>query len=105
MTRAVELHVSCPDEDTAARIARAALVARLASCANISAPVRSLFHWQGRIEEEREVFLAFKTRRACVDDLVALIREQHPYDLPAITWAGVEAETDTAAWIRDETGG
>ncbi|RMD89829.1 MAG: divalent-cation tolerance protein CutA [Alphaproteobacteria bacterium] len=101
----VELHVTCPDEDTAASLARAALRARLVACANISGPVRSLFHWQGRIEEEGEVLLALKTRRGCVADLVELIRARHPYDLPAITWAGVEAEPDTAAWIRDETGG
>lgn len=105
MTHPVEVHVTCPDEDIAAVLARAALRARLVACANIHGPITSLYHWQGRIEEDGECLLVFKTRRGCLDDLVALIRARHPYELPAITWAAVEAETDTAAWIRDETGG
>jgi periplasmic divalent cation tolerance protein len=105
MTQPIELHVTCGSRDSAREIGRAVLEARLAACVNISGPVESLFHWQGKVESDEEWLLACKTQAGCLDDLVALIRARHPYDLPVITWAAVGAETDAAAWLRDETGG
>ncbi|MBV0912648.1 divalent-cation tolerance protein CutA [Anianabacter salinae] len=105
MTHPVDLHVTCPDEATAEAIARAAIAARLAACANLQGPVKSLFHWEGAVDSGTEWALAFKTRDACAQRLVALIRAEHPYDLPAITWTRVQADADTAAWIATETGG
>ncbi len=104
MPHPVELHVPCPDAATGAALASAAIAARLAACANLSAPVTSHFHWQGKIENEEERILSFKTRSPCVEELVALIRDRHPYDLPAITWSEIAADPDTARWIAEETG-
>ncbi|WP_305954959.1 divalent-cation tolerance protein CutA [Rhodovulum sulfidophilum] len=85
-------------------IARDALGQRLAACANILPGVLSLFHWQGRIEEEAEVLLSFKTRAAHRPALVALIEERHPYDLPVIHWEDAETTPGATAWLDTETG-
>lgn len=100
------LHVTttCPDLDCARDLARAALEARLAACANIMPGVVSLFHWQGRIEEEAEVALAFKTLPGQRAELVALIQRLHPYDLPVIACETVATTEAAAAWLRAETG-
>lgn len=95
---------TCPDLDCARQLARAALGARLAACANIVPGVVSLFHWQGRIEEEVEVMLVFKTTPQHRGDLVALVERLHPYDLPVIVCEIAEATPAVTEWLRGETG-
>lgn len=99
------LHVTttCPDLDSARSLARAALDARLAACANINPGLVSLFHWQGRIEEEAEVQLVLKTSDLRRAGLVALIEAQHPYDVPVITWDAVATTQAAADWLLAET--
>jgi periplasmic divalent cation tolerance protein len=104
MTQPIELHVTCGSREEARALGKAAVEARLVACANVTGPVESLFHWQGKVETEEEWQLACKTHAGVLDDLIALLRDRHSYDLPVITWAAVGAEADAAAWIRDETG-
>lgn len=97
---------TCPDEPTAARIARALVEARLAACVNLLPAVRSVYRWQGRVEEAGEALLLIKTAPerfpALRERLVAL----HPYELPELiaveTAAGLPAYLD---WIAAETAG
>lgn len=104
MIEAVELHLPCPDAETAQALARAAVEGRLAACANLMGGVTSVFRWQGAVETEAEVIAVFKTTRAQLPALVALLRDSHPYDLPAITWTGMEADAATLDWLAAETG-
>jgi periplasmic divalent cation tolerance protein len=101
----IQVHTTCPDLDTARMLASTALEARLAACANITPGILSLFHWQGRIEEETEVSLTLKTRAAHRASLVSLLQDEHPYDLPVITWHELAAGSDAEAWVSEETGG
>lgn len=99
------LHVTttCDTVETARRIATAALEARLAACANITPGVTSLFHWDGRIAEEVELAITFKTTEALRGELVNLISRTHPYDLPVITWEMVGTTPEAHAWCQEET--
>lgn len=100
----IDFHVTFGDSDEARRVARAALEARLAACINIVADVRSLFWWQGQIEEEAEVLAIFKTSEAKADRLEAFIAERHPYETPAIIrHAGLTANAEFARWVDEET--
>lgn len=99
----LHLSTTCPDLDAARLLASAALHMRLAACANILPGVISLFHWKDSIEEETEVQITFKTSEAARADLIALIEAHHPYDLPVITWEGVETTEDAAVWLAEET--
>lgn len=100
------LHVTttCPDLDTAKAIARAALEARLAACANILPGVVSLFHWDGKIAQEGEVQVSFKTTNQHRAALVEAITRVHPYDLPVIIWEEVATTPEATAWLDGETG-
>ncbi|WP_306153826.1 divalent-cation tolerance protein CutA [Roseovarius sp. MMSF_3281] len=101
----IHVTTTCPDLDTARGLAAAVVTARLAACGNITPGAKSVFHWQGRIEEEDEVFLTLKTRPAHRAAVVEMLTERHPYDLPVITWEEVESTPDAEAWLREETGG
>ena len=74
--------VTAPDLKTARRLARAALGARLAACANLVPRLESHYWWKGRMEKSAEALILFKTTRRRLAALERLILELHPYDTP-----------------------
>lgn len=86
------------DEAEAERIAAHVVEERLAACANILAPCRSIYRWEGAVERAREVPVLFKTAKA--DALIARIAELHSYDVPAaVAWAVSAAHPPFAEWV------
>jgi len=82
-------------------LARAAVERRLAACVQVEA-IHSTYRWQGAVASEPEVRLMFKTSRALYPALEALLRETHPYELPAIFGVPVaEVSAAYAAWVKD----
>ena len=93
-----------PDADSAHRLATALVEQRLAACVNILAPCRSVYRWQGRIEDSAEVPLLIKTTDARYAALEAAIRAAHPYELPEIVAVGiVRGSPEYLAWVAAET--
>ena len=95
--------VTAPDAEVGTRIARALVEERLAACVNLVPGVRSLYRWEGAVQEDAEVLLMVKTREERVDALAARVRELHPYDLPevlALPASGGSA--DYLAWVVAE---
>lgn len=106
MTELVTVEITCPDLASATAIAEAALARRLAACANIGAPVTSLYTWAGKAERAAETPLHLKTRAALFEPLAALARALHPYELPCVIAHPVShASADYRAWVLAETEG
>jgi periplasmic divalent cation tolerance protein len=76
--------MTAPDEETAQRIARALVEERLAACVNRLPGVRSVYRWQGVVEEAGEVLLIAKTAASRAAALAARVRALHPYELPEV---------------------
>jgi len=74
--------VTAPELKTARQLAKSALQARLAACANLVPGIESHYWWQGRLEKGREVLLVMKTTRARLPALERHILAHHPYDTP-----------------------
>lgn len=90
------------NHDEAHRIARIVVEERLAACANILGTVDSIYHWQGDIEESREVIALFKTTTAQADQLIARIAGLHSYDVPCVLSAPVDKVlADYADWVAE----
>jgi periplasmic divalent cation tolerance protein len=75
---------TCPDEATAARIARVLVDERLAACVNRLPGVHSTYRWQGMVQEDAEVLLLIKTTRARLPALRERLPALHPYELPEL---------------------
>ncbi len=94
---------TAPDEAVAARIARALVDERLAACANLIPGVRSIYRFEGAVEDEREVLLVIKTRADRVEALADRLRALHPYQVPELlvlpTVGGLAPYLD---WVRAE---
>jgi periplasmic divalent cation tolerance protein len=93
---------TCPDANTARRIAEHLIDARLAACVNILPGILSVYHWQGKRESTQEQLLLIKTTAAAYAQLEQAIVEQHPYELPEVITVSIEnGLTHYLAWIDD----
>jgi periplasmic divalent cation tolerance protein len=93
-----------PDAASAQALATHLVERRLAACVNILAPCRSVYRWQGRIEDTAEVPLLIKTAAARYPDLEAAIRERHPYELPEIIAVPLShGLPEYLGWVAAET--
>jgi periplasmic divalent cation tolerance protein len=104
MSDALLVLTNVPDEATARALARHLVAQRLAACVNVLAPCRSVYRWEGALEDASEVPLLIKTTGARYAALETAIRERHPYELPEIVAVplvrGLPGYLD---WIAAET--
>ena len=73
-----------PDADKAAEIARVLVDERLAACVNLVPTVRSIYRWQGAIQDDAEALAVIKTTAERYPALASRLAELHPYDVPEI---------------------
>lgn len=91
----------CPfaTEQDAADAARALLDESLIACANILAPMRSLYRWDGDLDEGVETGAIFKTNSDRQAAAIARLVDLHPYDEPAVLAWACDAAPGTSAWL------
>lgn len=75
---------SCPDRDSATRIAEALVGEGLAACVNIVPGLTSIYRWQGALERAEEVGLLIKTTIAREAEVCVRLKALHPYELPEL---------------------
>ena len=106
MTEALVVLVTAPDPEKAAEIARTLVEERLAACGSVVPGLRSIYRWEGRVEDDREALLLLKTTRARFEALRARVLALHPYQVPEVLALPVEAgSAPYLAWIAEATSG
>ncbi len=94
-----------PSLASAEAVARVVVEARLAACGNILPSMVSFYEWQGVMERAEEVVLLLKTTAALAPQVMARVKAEHPYEVPAILLLPVEgADAAFAAWVVAQTG-
>ena len=92
---------TAPDAEVGGAVAATLVRERLAACVNIVAGVRSLYWWDGEVQDDSEVLLVCKTDAGHLDALTAALIEQHPYDCPeVIALPIVGGSDDYLSWLR-----
>jgi periplasmic divalent cation tolerance protein len=100
----VEVTVTCGDADEARLIGRLLVERRLAACAQ-TWPITSCYRWDGEVVDDTEWLVLLKTTDDRFDEIAALVREHHSYDLPAIVMLPVGAVgPGYAEWLAESTG-
>ncbi|MEI5100475.1 divalent-cation tolerance protein CutA [Streptomyces sp. PmtG] len=90
--------------DKADTLARGAIEARVAACAQINGPVTSVYRWDGAVETAREWQVLLKTTDERYAALEAWLLQAHDYDTPEII--AVPVTRGSAAylgWLAGET--
>ena len=103
-TDAIVILTTMASDEEAVRFVRTLLERRLIACGTLLPGGRSLYRWQGKIADEREVVVLLKTRSARIDSLREAFGELHPYKVPELLAMPVEAGLDKyLEWINGET--
>lgn len=76
--------VTASSSEEAARLARALVDEKLAACVNIVPGLRSIYRWQGQLEDTEEVLLIVKTGRHVLSALTERVRALHSYTVPEV---------------------
>ncbi len=81
---AVWVYMTAGSMEEATRIGRALVAERLVACVNLVDGMRSLYWWNGGVQEDAEVVMVAKTRQDRVPALSDRVRELHSYDCPCV---------------------
>ena len=101
---AILVYITASDYAEAEKIGGLLLKAKLAACVNIIEGMRSMFWWEGALEQGRETILLAKTKPSLLDELTATVKAAHSYDLPCIVALPiVGGNQDFIDWISSET--
>ena len=93
---------TAPNIEEAEILAQKIIEARLAACVQISAPITSLYVWQGALQKESEYQIFIKTLPETFDELKEFITAHHSYETPEIIALPVERVSgDYLNWMKD----
>ena len=103
MTDKIVVLSTCDSEDQARQIARRLVEKRLAACVNVAPRIRSIYRWQGKIEEVTEHLLLIKSRRGLFEQLRDELQRIHSYEVPEVVALPVEDGAEAYLnWLDQE---
>ena len=104
------IYVTAGSPEEAEQLAQTLVGEKLAACVNRVKSVRSVYRWQGQVEQSDEELLIIKTRKESFSAVEKRVRELHSYSVPEIIalpivagsaaylgWLGDQVARDTAA--------
>jgi len=96
--------VTCADAAQAEKIAHKVVEDRLAACAQIMPPHKSVYRWQDKIEVGTEVNLLIKTQMALFDAVRTAVLGIHSYEVPCIvSWRVEDGHGPYLEWLTAQT--
>lgn len=100
----VVVYITVPNEEEGVKIARSLVEEKLAGCINIVKDIRSIYSWQGKIEDEPELLLIVKSQRHLFNKLKDKVKELHSYTVPEIIAIPIiEGSEDYLNWLQEAT--
>lgn len=95
-----EVVITADDEEWLTAFARSLVEDRIAACAQIFSPIRSIYRWGGEVQDDREVRVALHTREALVPTIVERTKGEHPYEVPCVLALPIrDGNPDYLAWL------
>lgn len=99
------LLTTAPTREEATKIAKLLIDEKLAACVQLL-PIESFYFWEGKTQNEAELLLLVKTRRALFEQAIVRIKAIHSYTVPEIVALPFAAGfTGYLNWIDEVTGG
>ena len=103
MTDYIVVYVTAP-EDEAVNLAKTLVDERLVACVNIVPGLRSIYWWQGKVEDAPEVLCIMKTRGNLFESMRDRVRELHSYEVEEIIALPILAgNLPYLDWIKENT--
>ena len=93
-------YITCKDEDEAVKISKHLLNKKLIACSNIY-PIRSMYWWDNKIEDEKEFVIIAKTKEKNYEKIKEEVSKLHSYDVPCILKIDAEANESYDKWVDE----
>jgi periplasmic divalent cation tolerance protein len=98
--------ITAPTAADGRRIARTLVDEHLAACVNVLPACRSVYRWEGEVQEEAEVMMVAKTARELFPRLAERVTQIHPYAVPEVVGLPLLKVTDPyRRFLDDGVGG
>ena len=93
-----------PKLNEAKKIAKSVLKNKLAACVNINKNINSLYFWNNKFCDEKEIEISFKTYKNKVKKLVFFLEKNHPYECPCVIAFTIKTSNKKFFnWIKSQT--
>lgn len=100
----VDVSITASSADWLAEHTRKLVEQRLVACGNIVNGVRSIYRWEGAVEDDREALVVLHTRRSLVEQIVEVTNAAHENDVVQILAVPVVgADPAYRRWVLDST--
>ena len=99
-----EVVVTAADADWLAEFTRRLVTDRLAACGHVIPAIRSIYRWEGAVQDEGEARVGLHTRASLVPAIIARADAEHPYDVPCVIALPIlDGNPAYLSWILDST--
>ncbi len=103
MDEICDVDITAPDAEWLAAFTRSLVNDRLAASGNLTTGVRSIYRWQGVVVDKPEARVVLHTRRALVPAIFDRVEREHPYEVPGVRVAAVDASPAYHRWVLEST--
>ena len=99
-----EVIITADSAEWLAEYTRRLVSDRLAACGHNFAAIRSIYRWEGDVQDDAEARVALHTRASLVPAIVERTKAEHSYDVPCvIALPIVQGNPEYLDWIRAST--
>ncbi len=92
-----------PNKKSVRKISQIVIKKQLAACVNFM-KISSVYTWKGKIENDNEFLVLFKTTSKNKNQLKREIRNDHPYEVPEIVEIEISSLNKSyLTWLIDST--
>jgi periplasmic divalent cation tolerance protein len=92
-----------PAEESTVSTAKELLNKKLCACVNLM-KVRSVYHWDNKLEDQEEYLVLFKCTTSTVKDLKSELKRAHPYEVAEIVEIKMNDVSDSyLSWMTEST--
>jgi len=86
----------------AEQIAKLLIKKDLAACVSIK-EIKSIYKWQGSIEENKEFELTIKSLPKNLNELILIVKGKTTYEVPELIYKIFDSENSYFQWIKEST--
>ena len=102
MNKILLIITTAPHLLLAEQIAKLLIKRDLAACVSIK-EIKSIYKWQGTIEEIKEFEITIKTLPENLNEIILIVKEKTTYKLPELIYKTFDSENSYFQWIKEST--